>query len=355
MGILIRKGQTGFALGGNQSSGFDISGFGKSDLTARNNGGFNSFAPTGFNSNFKVDRSRSGTGFGGFGQKQQAFGGFGQEQKGFDVSNMGQSTAGGDTNGVVGTKPRKNPGSAGGMIGMIGGLASGLAMAGQQWAVRNEDKKHGVLGTTSRGVKNVETNRMRHKAQSMIDAAGEGPWYMQAIRGIGQAYKNEFTDEFDTSVKYGKTNFAMQNQQLQNQDLLNAWSIQTAKEGAKLNAQTITKKFTKRDSLIPVFKNGGAINVIPDGKLHKENNSLGEKDKGIPIVTNSGKKVFELEKEELILNADLVRKFESVIKGYNKSEDDSILLSLGRELSNELLTNTKDLSDKYELEAVDES
>lgn len=96
------------------------------------------------------------------------------------------------------------------------------------------------------------------------------------------------------------------------------------------------------------MKEAGDINIIPKGKLHKENNNLGNGDKGIPVVDGS-KKVYELEKEELILRLSATQKAEELHKQYLETEDDSILEELGRFVTDELLNNTEDKSGRYGL------
>ena len=44
----------------------------------------------------------------------------------------------------------------------------------------------------------------------------------------------------------------------------------------------------------------GEVNVVVKGKLHKENNNLGNKDKGVPVVSTEGVKEYEVEEGEVI-------------------------------------------------------
>jgi hypothetical protein len=94
----------------------------------------------------------------------------------------------------------------------------------------------------------------------------------------------------------------------------------------------------------------GEVNIIPDGTLHKENNNLGQKDKGIPIIDGEGKKVFEVEKEELILRLKTTQEVEGLVEKYKKSHNDRHLIDLGKLLSTEIMTNTHDFSGRYGLE-----
>jgi hypothetical protein len=120
-------------------------------------------------------------------------------------------------------------------------------------------------------------------------------------------------------------------------------------DGAKKNAVSWHGRKFK-------FKSGGKleavgeVNIIPSGTLHKENNNLGQKDKGIPIIDGDGKKVFEVEREELILRLKTTKEVEDLVGKYKKSHNDKHLIDLGKLLSNEIMTNTHDFSGRYGLE-----
>jgi len=87
--------------------------------------------------------------------------------------------------------------------------------------------------------------------------------------------------------------------------------------------------------------------VIPKGKLHKENNNLGEKDKGMPVIDNHGNKKFEVEKEELILTLEVTEKVEKFVAAYIETQDDTSLIELGKLITEEVIKNTKDNSEKF--------
>jgi hypothetical protein len=87
--------------------------------------------------------------------------------------------------------------------------------------------------------------------------------------------------------------------------------------------------------------------VIPKGKLHKENNNLGNKDKGIPVIDGSGDKKFEVEKEELILTLEVTNKVEDLVSKFNASGNETQLIELGKFLTEEILRNTQDNSEKF--------
>lgn len=129
------------------------------------------------------------------------------------------------------------------------------------------------------------------------------------------------------------------------------------KAGAKL---TIMKRIneSKTDRISAKgrkFKSGGKFsavgetNIIPSGTLHKEKNNLGNKDKGLPVVDKDGKKIFEIEREELILRLQTTQNVEALVDKYKKSHNDRHLVDLGKLLSHEIMSNTQDNSGKYGL------
>ena len=100
------------------------------------------------------------------------------------------------------------------------------------------------------------------------------------------------------------------------------------------------------------FKQGGQMNVIPEGALHARKNNMegaGEDftHKGIPVVDNDGEQQAEIERNEVIFNKDLTDFIESNYKKFKSeetknSEKDEIAIKVGKRLVKELLTNTDD-------------
>lgn len=97
------------------------------------------------------------------------------------------------------------------------------------------------------------------------------------------------------------------------------------------------------------FKQGGQMNVIPEGALHAHKNHMegaGEEftAKGIPVVDNNGEQQAEIEREEVIFTKDLTDFLEENMKKYNEenSNKDEIAIKVGKRLTKELLTNIDD-------------
>ena len=100
------------------------------------------------------------------------------------------------------------------------------------------------------------------------------------------------------------------------------------------------------------YKQGGQMNVIPEGALHARKNNMegaGEDftTKGIPVVDNQGEQQAEIEKNEVIFTKELTDFIENNLKKFNSdetsnSEKDEIAIKVGKRLVKELLTNTDD-------------
>ena len=109
---------------------------------------------------------------------------------------------------------------------------------------------------------------------------------------------------------------------------------------------------------IALFKDGGKMNILPEGKLHAHNHHLEDVDerledltkKGIPIVTVSENgelsQVAEVEKEELILHLELTEQIEALWEQFKKAETpeekNRIAFECGDLLCKEIITNTED-------------
>lgn len=98
------------------------------------------------------------------------------------------------------------------------------------------------------------------------------------------------------------------------------------------------------------FKNGGTVNVIPDGALHKNKHHLENVDekfedvtaKGIPVITESAggdiTQHAEVEREEIIFNLDVTKQLEKLME----DGSDEAAIEAGKLLVHEILENTVD-------------
>ena len=135
------------------------------------------------------------------------------------------------------------------------------------------------------------------------------------------------------------------------------------KEGGKFTEETTieltveeTVEETEEESTdeIPEFKEGGSVNVIPEGALHARKHHMemdGITKKGIPVVDNNGTQQAEIENSELIIRLEVTQEIERLYKIYysdesSKKEKDEVALEAGKLLVNEILYNTIDNTNK---------
>ena len=90
------------------------------------------------------------------------------------------------------------------------------------------------------------------------------------------------------------------------------------------------------------FKQGGQMNVIPEGSLHARLHHMEDADgltkKGIPVVDNEGNQQAEIELNEIIFRKEVTDKLEELSKdGSNKAAEEA-----GRILVEEIFENTDD-------------
>ena len=105
---------------------------------------------------------------------------------------------------------------------------------------------------------------------------------------------------------------------------------------------------------IPEFKEGGSVNVIPEGALHARKHHMemdGITKKGIPVVDNDGTQQAEIENSELIIRLEVTKKLEELQKKFydyesSQKEKDEYALEAGKLLVNEILYNTIDNTNK---------
>lgn len=119
-------------------------------------------------------------------------------------------------------------------------------------------------------------------------------------------------------------------------------TVRAGKSGLKMD-----KDFAKR---VAGFKNGGAVNVIPDGALHAHKHHLEDVDekfeevttKGIPVITEEKggdiKQHAEVEREEIIFNLEVTKQLEKLMQ----DGSDEAAIEAGKLLVHEILENTVD-------------
>ena len=105
-----------------------------------------------------------------------------------------------------------------------------------------------------------------------------------------------------------------------------------------------SKQYYSSEIEVISFKEGGSLNIIPMGAYHHTENNLG--DKGLPVVDN-GVKIFEIERDELILNRKASLRVKFLQQEYNKTGDEKHLDEIGDIMKEQVLRNTKSKSPIY--------
>lgn len=117
-------------------------------------------------------------------------------------------------------------------------------------------------------------------------------------------------------------------------------------------ARQLLSRMAKAQNTAQLYKDGGKMNIIPTGALHKELHHIDQDNitkKGIPVVTDKDGQIeqqAEIEKEEWILNAKQSNQIEELRDKYNASIDEQeknqIAIEAGKIIVDELLYNTVD-------------
>lgn len=251
-----------------------------------------------------------------------------------------------------------------GKLGMFGDASSGLGTAndiantlgsfipGVGWLSKKtkelQQNQEVMASSGFGGLKNDVTNAAKNAGGRFLFGVGK------ANSMIGKAEANQIAaaNVLDTNklALNSSSNplFSNRSQML----LSGGYNTMSAKNGAKLyNLQEAKRILSNR---LQSFKQGGAVNVIPDGALHKNRHHLEDIDekfedvttKGIPVITEAKNgdiiQQAEVEKEEIIFNLEVTKKLEELME---KGTDEAAI-EAGKLLTEEILRNTIDNTKK---------
>ena len=236
------------------------------------------------------------------------------------------------------------------------------------------------------GVKSVKGNTANELVDTSSSYTGEDAlaskkFGLLGLRGAkkyaGLVAQRQYNRDLAANVlQEGKDDLLAANnvQQQQMRDILSKngddWmytNTLSAKNGAKIKeVKRLSSLYSKRliskeplkEGTTVEFKNGGSINVIPEGALHARKNNLTEINpelegitkKGIPVISKEegGEMIqhAEIERSEIIFNLETTKKLESLREQYNKSEDktekDNLAIEAGKLLAQQIMENTID-------------
>lgn len=207
-------------------------------------------------------------------------------------------------------------------------------------ALTKSGKKYGLLSGRARNKANDQIYNAQMQQTKMGNIADEAQMAFTAsnnpLLGLGTQLQLNGGYQQNT-VRAGKTGLKM------DRDF--------AKRVVKLSKGKKEKLYHEaRMEEVAGFKNGGAVNVIPDGALHKNKHHLENVDekfeevtnKGIPVITESeGGNITqhaEVEREEIIFNIEVTKELEKLMK---EGSDDAAI-EAGKLLVKEILENTVD-------------
>ena len=112
---------------------------------------------------------------------------------------------------------------------------------------------------------------------------------------------------------------------------------------AILNTPKVVATLTEYEEETPLFKEGGKMNVIPEGSLHARlhhmENAEGLTKKGIPVVSiQEGEQQAEIELNEIIFRLEVTKKIEKLME----DGSESAAIEAGKLLVKEIFENTDD-------------
>lgn len=211
----------------------------------------------------------------------------------------------------------------------------------EEWMDEEEEKGYGKGHFTD---KYKKPNHVTYSSESVITVPGKkgGTW----------SYENN--EEYFTPEDWQINQFGGWDKYVE------AFEKEYGKgESRRIRKKGVVKQyFTGPSNGVVKHKNGGMINVIPSGALHKERHRMekhidGMKHvttKGIPVVsTNKAgemKQQAEIERDEIILNKKLTEKLDEMKEKFNGAESveerNRIALEAGKLLTSQIMENTID-------------
>lgn len=210
-------------------------------------------------------------------------------------------------------------------------------------ALTKSGKKYGLLSGKARNKANQQIHNAQMQQSKMSNIADEAQMAFAASNNplIGLGTQLQLNGGYQQStVRAGKSGLKM--------DREFAKRVIKLSNGRKSKAKKIQEEVRMEE--VAGFKNGGAVNVIPDGALHAHKHHLENVDekfeevttKGIPVITEEKggdiKQHAEVEREEIIFNLDVTKQLEKLMQ----DGSDEAAIEAGKLLVHEILENTVD-------------
>lgn len=210
-------------------------------------------------------------------------------------------------------------------------------------ALTKSGKKYGLFSGGARNKANKQIHNAQMQQVKMGNIADEAQMAFAAsnnpLLGLGTQLQLNGGYQQNT-VRAGKSGLKM--------DKDFAKRVVKLSKGKKSKAQEIQEEARMEE--VAGFKNGGTVNVIPDGALHAHKHHLEDVDekfeevttKGIPVITEEKggdiKQHAEVEREEIIFNLEVTKQLEKLMQ----DGSDEAAIEAGKLLVHEILENTVD-------------
>lgn len=210
-------------------------------------------------------------------------------------------------------------------------------------ALTKSGKKYGLLSGGARNRANRQIHNAQMQQSKMSNIADEAQMAFTAsnnpLLGLGTQLQLNGGYQQNT-VKAGKSGLKM--------DRDFAKRVVKLSKGQKEKRKKIQEEVRMEE--VAGLKNGGAVNVIPDGALHAHKHHLENVDekfedvttKGIPVITEEKggdiKQHAEVEREEIIFNLEVTKQLEKLMQ----DGSDEAAIEAGKLLVHEILENTVD-------------
>lgn len=223
------------------------------------------------------------------------------------------------------------------------GSAYGGTQATVDDALTKSGKKYGLFSGGARNRANRQIHNAQMQQSKMSNIADEAQMAFAAsnnpLLGLGTQLQLNGGYQQNT-VRAGKSGLKM--------DRDFAKRVVKLSKGQKEKRKKIQEEVRMEE--VAGFKNGGAVNVIPDGALHAHKHHLENVDekfedvtsKGIPVITEEKggdiKQHAEVEREEIIFNLEVTKQLEKLMQ----DGSDEAAIEAGKLLVHEILENTVD-------------
>lgn len=198
-------------------------------------------------------------------------------------------------------------------------------------ATKKSGKKYGLFSNRARKKANRQIREAKRQQLLIGDIADQASIDKLTEQSMSDIYANKM--EFDSQGGFNSRMSVGRNG-------MKIFSKEYLKRAKNISQFTLKPK----EQNTQIFKNGGKVNVIPEGALHARLNHLDVDNitnKGIPVIAKDGNKIeqqAEIEVNEIIFHKDLTLELEKLWK----EGTDEAAIKAGKLLVKEILENTED-------------